>query len=211
PNLKLLLQLDVQKPPDVIVFESGISVGVAMEEPGLPRWILAKDVVAAERDGAVVQDRLPARHCVGRSALNRLAILARHHFLAALRIAGHRRLLHRWSEDQTVRRLDINEVGRIGPVFVDIVTNAGAILENFSVATDIMPGGVDIEVVPGPVNSRHSFPAIKAVAVKNIGNLADNIAAFRVGRRLEHELIKISPLSQHGEGPELGLDLVLAA
>src|ERR1700731_4067766 len=84
--LEFLLQLDVPEPADVVVFESGIAVGVAMEEPGLSRRILAEDIVAADGDRAVVEDRLPARHGVGRSAFNHFAVLARDTFLATLRV-----------------------------------------------------------------------------------------------------------------------------
>src|SRR5947209_4046597 len=107
-DLKLLLQLDVPEPSDVVVLESGIAVGVTMEKPGLSRRILSKDIVTTQSDGAVVQYRLPARHRVGRSAFHLLAILAGDDFFAALRITGYRRLFHGRSENQTVRGLAID-------------------------------------------------------------------------------------------------------
>src|SRR4051812_35159919 len=108
-DLKFLLQLDIPKPADVVVFECRVVVRVPEEQAEHLGWVLAEDIVTPDRYRAVVQYRLPAGHRIRGSTLDLLAILSGHHFFAAFGITGHRLLLNRRREDQTVRCLGVNE------------------------------------------------------------------------------------------------------
>src|SRR3954466_14548450 len=72
-----------------------------------------------------------------------------------------------------------------------------------------MPGEVQVEVVPGPVNPSNSLPAVVALGRGTIGELGDHVSAKGIGRWLDHELIEVSPLGKERERAELCLDLVL--
>ena len=82
--------------------------------------------------------------------------------------------------------------------------------DNFAETADIVPGGIQVEVMPGPVDAGDTSPAIPAVAAETIANLAYDVTTERLGGGLEVELIQVSPLAQHGEGAELALQLPLA-
>ena len=75
---------------------------------------------------------------------------------------------------------------------MQVITGACTILHDFAETTDVVPGGVQVEVMPRPIQPRYTPPAIPAVAANNIADLPNDISALRFRRRLKNELIEIT-------------------
>src|SRR5437016_21213 len=153
-GLEPLHQLDIPKPPEVVVKTARIVVGITFEDTERLRWILAQDVVATDGKPGVVEDRFPAGQ-PSRCLFNcLLALFAALYLLAILGIACHRALFHRLVEDQIVGQLTIEEDTRFDPVldyaFTVIKETAEVISALFSKPIEVTPSDAQIDVVPIP-------------------------------------------------------------
>ena len=83
-SLELLLQLEIDETPEVIIIIPRIFDGVLTFESEF-RWrVLTEDVVYAQGDPGVVDHSLPARHGVSSGGRHFLALFATDNLLAVL-------------------------------------------------------------------------------------------------------------------------------
>src|SRR6266481_1550815 len=126
-------------------------------------WVLAEYVIHPNREGGIIQDRLPTGHRISRCAFHRLSLFVRHDLLATFRVACHRLGLDWRREDEAVGELCVCEPGGIDEMqllkSVDFL-----VTDFFPVPAQIMDSPVQVPVVPGPVKDLHPPPSHQAVA-----------------------------------------------